>query len=278
MSPSADIIRLPTAARPVSLGMYALPEMSEPLRLWWEGLARHFREAGVERVPDKLDTPDDLISHWLDKDLLFSQTCGFPLTNVLEDRVTLIATPIYDAPGCDGIDYRSMIIVRDDLNIDTLEDLRACDVAINNWDSQSGFNALRAKISTLAEPGERFFDRTMLTTGHGRSIEAVRNGEAHCAAIDGVTFALFERYRPEDIAGLRIIDQTDPSPGLPYITRRDIEDEELDAIRTGLFAALADPQLTVPRADLLLKGAEVVELDTYDKIRQMAVQGKDVVF
>lgn len=257
--------------------MYALPEMEGPLRTWWQGLARHLRHAGVGRVPDRLDEPDDLPVHWLDDDLLFSQTCGYPLTHILDQKVTLIAVPIYDAPGCDGILYRSMIVVRDDLDVASLEDLQQCDVAINNWDSQSGFNALRARIASLATPGERFFARTLITTGHARSIAAVCSGEAHCAAIDGVTLALFQRHRPEVVSRLRILDQTDPAPGLPYITRRDIATDELDALRAGLFAALADPELAAARADLLLTGAALVEWDDYDVIRHMETMGKKVV-
>lgn len=278
MTDSANIIRLPTAARPVSLPMYALPEMTESLHAWWLGLARHLRDAGVERVPDRLDEPTDIQVHWLDKDLLFSQTCGYPLTHMLEHRVALIATPIYDAPGCDGVFYRSMIVVRDELNVAALEDLKSCDVAINNWDSQSGFNALRARISDLATSGERFFGRTMITTSHARSIAAVMSGEAQCASIDGVTLALFQRHRPDAVSGLRVLDQTGPAPGLPYITRKDINPAELEALRTGLFAALADPDLSDVRADLLLKGAQCIDLDAYDAIRQMEAAGTDILF
>ncbi len=277
MSDTATIIRLPSATRPASLPMYILPEMEGAARIWWRGLARHLREAGVERVPDRLDEPDDLLVHWLDDDLLFSQTCGYPLTHVLDQRVSLIATPVYDAPGCDGAMYRSMIVVRDDLHVASLDDLRQCDVAINSWDSQSGFNALRARLVPLTSPGERFFARTLITTSHRRSIAAVRSGEAQCAAIDGVTLALFQRHRPDDIAGLRILDQTDAAPGLPYITRKDIGAEGLDVLRTGLFSALADPALADARADLLLSGAALVEWDAYDIIRDMETAGKEVL-
>jgi len=92
-----------------------------------------------------------------------------------------------------------------------------------------------------------------------------------------VTLALFQRHRPDAVSGLRILDQTDPAPGLPYITRTGISDEELDALRTGLFAALADPELADVRADLLLKGAECIELDAYDTIRQMEKAGSGVL-
>lgn len=277
MSPSADIIRLPTAARPAAMPMYLMPEIEASVHAWWHGLARHLREAGVERVPDKLDTPDDLTAHWLDADLLFSQTCGYPLTHILEDRVTLIAAPIYDAPGCDGMTYCSMIIVRDDLRVSSLADLQHCDVAINGWDSQSGFNALRARVADFAEPGERYFARTLVTAAHARSIRAVRDGEAQCAAIDGVTLALFQKHRPADVAGLRILDQTETAPGLPYITRKDVADDELDAIRSGLFAALADPELADVRSAMLLTGASIVEREDYDIITHMEEKGRDTV-
>lgn len=277
MSPSADIIRLPTAARPAALPMYLLPEVEDAVHAWWLGLARHLREAGVDRVPDRLETPDDLNLHWLDKDLLFSQTCGYPLTHVLEDRVSLIAAPIYEAPGCDGMTYRSMIIVRGDLKVSSLADLQHCDVAINGWDSQSGFNALRARVADFAEPGERYFARTLVTAAHARSIKAVREGEAQCAAIDGVTLALFQKHRPSEVAGLRILDQTEAAPGLPYITRKDVSADELDAIRSGLFAALADPDLAEVRAALLLTGAALVERQDYDAITRMEEKGCDTV-
>jgi ABC-type phosphate/phosphonate transport system substrate-binding protein len=258
--------------------MYVLPEIEGALRTWWQGLARHLRQAGVDRVPNQLDEPDDLPVQWLDGDLLFSQTCGYPLTHALDQRVSLIAAPTYDAPGCHGFQYRSMIVVRDDLPVASLGDLRQCDVAINNWDSQSGFNGLRARIAGLATPGERFFAHTLITTGHARSIAAVCSGEVQCAAIDGVTLALFQRHRPEAVSRLHILDQTDRAPGLPYITRKEIGSDDLNALRTGLFAALADPELADARADLLLSGAALVEWEAYDVIRHMEAKGKEVPF
>jgi len=257
--------------------MYTLPEIGNAADLWWQGLARHLAEAGVNRVPRALEKPTDLLMHWLDVDLLFSQTCGYPLTHLLDQRVALVATPTYDAPGCDGVFYRSMIVVRDDLDATSLEDLHQCDVAINSWDSQSGFNALRARMAGLTVPGEQFFGRTLITTSHARSIAAVCAGEAQCAAVDAVTLALFHRHRPDAVAPLRVLDQTGAAPGLPYITRRDISTEEMDGLRHGLFSALADPALEGARADLLLTGAEILEPGAYDVIHDMENAGKDVI-
>ena len=121
---SLDIISLRDTARPAGMPMYVMPEIENMLNRWWQGLGRHLREAGVKRVPDRLERPDNLTIHWLNKDLLFSQTCGFPLTHILDNNVTLVAVPVYNVPGCEGIMYCSMIIVRNDLQASSLADLR----------------------------------------------------------------------------------------------------------------------------------------------------------
>ena len=276
MITSADVVPFPTTAGLASLPMYTLPEQADTVSAWWRGLGRHMREAGVSRAPEFLTKPDSVMEHWVDDKLLFSQTCGFPLIFLLEDRVRMVATPIYDAPGCDGPTYRSMIIVPDDLDVEGLADLRGLDVAVNERDSQSGFNAFRATVASVAEPGAPFFGRTVMTGAHRDSLRAVQDHSVQCAAIDGVTLALQQRYRPDLMAGVRILCETEPAPGLPFITRGDVSDDELEALRDGLFAALADPELK-PLADKqLLTGAEVLELEDYAVIREMATAGAQV--
>ncbi len=276
MSDTADIVPFPSMAGLASMPMYTLPELESTVADWWRGVARHMRAAGVHQAPEFLTSPGAVLDHWLDEKLVFSQTCGFPLMFLLDDRVRLVATPIYDAPGCDGPTYRSMIIVPEDLDVSTLSDLSSLTVAINGRDSQSGFNAFRALVATVTEPDEKFFDRTIMTGAHSDSIKAVRQRTAHCAAIDGVTFALHQRYRPDAVAGIRILCETEAAPGLPFITSGKTSDDELAAIRDGLFAALADPEL-MPLADKqLLKGAAVLELEDYGVIKEMAAAGAAV--
>ena len=94
-----------------SLPMYDLPEAEEATRTLWHGLAEHLRSTGIPDVPDTLTRQPDVPAHWLSPDLLLSQTCGYPLTHALKGRVRLVATPCYDAPGCQGAEYCSIVVV-----------------------------------------------------------------------------------------------------------------------------------------------------------------------
>lgn len=49
----------------------------------------------------------------LDPQLLFAQTCGYPLMHSLSGKVQLIATPCYDLPGCRGNLHCSWLVVRE---------------------------------------------------------------------------------------------------------------------------------------------------------------------
>src|SRR3546814_17315154 len=98
----------------------------------------------------------DLAALWTAPDLLFSQTCGYPLTHALAGRVTLVATPIYDCPGCDGGRYRSEILVRADDAAGQLADLKGRRAAVNAAASQSGCHALRHAAMDPADEGPFF--------------------------------------------------------------------------------------------------------------------------
>ncbi len=266
MSNSSNILRFPNAPRYASLTMYTFPELEETISRWWRGVAHHMREAGVENVPDFLTTPENLVPHWRSPDLLFSQTCGYPLTTTLKDNVRIIAIPLYEADGCEGSDYSSMIIVHDDLKIENFADLSGHDVAINGYDSHSGYNILKAMVADVASPGEKFFSRTLISYSHAQSILSVRNKEAHCASIDAVTLALIGKYYPDNLKGVRVLCQSPMAPGLPYITRGDCSDEDLMKLQTGLFAALADSDLTPVAEALLIKGATLAQPEEYQRI------------
>ena len=56
----------------------------------WELLRQSLVDAGLQRMPEALTWPDDHHAHWLDSDLLISQTCGYPFTDDLAGKVQLL--------------------------------------------------------------------------------------------------------------------------------------------------------------------------------------------
>ena len=246
------------------ISMYDMPERRAAIDAWWAGLARHWHAAGLGDIPETAHVPVDLYALWLAPDLFIAQTCGYPLTHELRERVTLVATPVYAADGCVGPTYHSVIVVREDSGLHSLDDVAGKVAAINGYDSQSGWNALRHSLIGKGAPA-----RIVETGGHRRSVAAVREGRADVAAIDCVTYANLQAVAPQEVASLRVIARSASAPALPYVTRRDIPPADLQQLRAGLQAALADPALAEARAAMLIAGMEIVPLQAYDRMLEM---------
>ncbi len=251
-----------------SLPMYDLPEVRAATDAWWQGLARAFRREGLVDVPEVLDRRQNYKEVWVSRDLLLSQTCGYPLKHSLDGRVQLVATPCYEVDGCEGPSYCSFVIVGADLPAGHVGDLKGLRCAINGAESQSGCNALRALVAGFSERG-RFFGRVDVSGGHAASIALVASGQADVAAVDCVTHALIARDRPAALAGTRVLCRTASAPGLPYVTRGQADPDLLRRLRAGLERAVADPALTAARDTLLLTGMAVLPLSDYDRITDM---------
>ncbi len=244
--------------------MYVAPSVVvEAQRAFWAFLRDHLQSKGMVGLPDTLD---EILPHheaWLDPRLVLAQTCGFPFVKHLKGRVRLVATPVYEAPGCSGADMCSFIITRERGAPKGLAACRGLRAAINETGSNSGYNLLRAAIAPHAG-GRAFFTDILETGGHLASIEAVRSGEADLAAIDCITYDLLRRHAPERIEGLVILTETPRGPNLPFITRLSASDHEIASLRAALKAAIDAPELADARAILGLKDVVVLEEGAYD--------------
>ena len=251
-----------------SLPMYDLVEVRLATRAWWTGLARAFATAGIEDVPRELSTPAESIAHWQDPKLLFSQTCGRPYTQQLASEVRLVATPCYTASGCEGPRYRSLLLSSETSSKPDLADLRDAKIAVNSFDSQSGWVALCAAVTTRG--GQPDFAETLVTGSHAESIAAVARGDAQLCAVDCVTHALLKTHAPEMVAGVKPVDQSPAAAGLPYITSRTTEVDDVARLRDGLRNALDSRDLASTRDTLLIADCEILDDADYDVIRAMA--------
>lgn len=251
-----------------SLPMYDLDEVRAATDSWWWGLAHAFRREGLIEVPDSLCRPGNYRDCWSRPDLLLSQTCGYPLTHELRGYVTLVATPCYEARGCDGARYSSVIITHIDSLALSLEDLRGTRCAVNSVNSHSGYNALRHALAPFAD-GNSYFNSVAVSGSHLQSVKMVAGGEADVAAIDCVTFALLSRYAPDRVSAVRPLAYTATAPSLPYITSAQTNQDSLDRLKAGLIAACEDARLAECRDALFIKGFSFLAVEGYDCIDQM---------
>jgi len=246
--------------------MYDVPAARTATDRWWRGLARHLRGAGVAAVPESLSR--EPVPAWTDPALLFSQTCGYPLTHALAGRVQLLGTPVYRAPGCHGWRYASALVVSAESTARGLVDLRGGVCAFNAPDSHSGYNVLRRMVAPLAG-GDTFFGGLLETGAHRASIAAVGEGRADLCAVDCVTHALLVRHDPVALHGTRVLDFSPAAPGLPYIAGPSVAGETCRRMCRALDAAVADPGLADVRAALLIEGVETVPTAAYEDIVTM---------
>jgi len=242
-----------TLRRIAALPMYDYPELAASHDALWSAVADRLIAAGIGDAPLHLTRNMGHFDLWRHPRLLLGQGCEYPLARSFADCVRLIATPRYAVPGGEGARYRSAIVVRDQDPVDTLADLRHRRCAVNEPDSNSGMNFLRAAIAPLSG-GDRFFESVVFSGSHRKSAEMVATGRADVAALDCVSFAHFQRLYPSSVANLRVLCWTDSSPSLPFITARATNDTMLQALRSALASVMVDPILTTVREELFLDG------------------------
>jgi ABC-type phosphate/phosphonate transport system substrate-binding protein len=244
--------------------MYDFDELRPVTDALWEAIAARLTDRGIA-APPSLTRGPPLIDLWTDPALLLAQTCGYPLVTGLAGKVALLATPRYDAPGCEGTLYRSAIVVRATDPAATLADLRGRRCAVNNVDSNSGMNLLRAAIAPLADGG-RFFGAIITTGGHAASVRAVAGGDADVAAIDCVTWAHLRHLRPSETRGLRVLGWTSATQGLPLITSLHTDAPTRNALLGALDDVARDPALAPVRSQLRLDGFGTLTLGDYEPV------------
>jgi ABC-type phosphate/phosphonate transport system substrate-binding protein len=255
--------------------MYDLPELGwahDTLSAAFLVRIRNDRNFAAARLPELRERPGELLAFWRDPMLLLSQSCGYPLVTTMRGRLRVVATPCYAAEGCTGALVRSAVVVRTGDPAETLADLRGrATCAINGHDSNSGMNLLRAAVAPLAAGG-RFFRDVLVTGTHVASIRAVADGAADVAGIDCVTWALLARARPSAVAGLRVLDWTTATPGLPLVTSSAMPDAAVASLRAALDAVVLDPALQPAREALLIEKFERLDEKIYDRVTEIEQQ------
>ncbi len=256
-----------------ALPMYNVtPQHAELWRSFLADALTLFAHAGGPRQVRLAEEPyGDLSRLWRRKDLLLSQTCGFPYRVLrLHEAVHLVATPVFDAEGCDGPRYRSAFVVSRSAwqrGAKTLPECFELRAVCNSADSHSGMNALRHAAAAYALEG-RFFSSVLWSGSHLESLGALVDARADIAAIDCVTLALLRDSHPGVLDGLHVIGMSESAPGLPFIASKTLDQEHLPALRDALGKAVEiDPR----RAQALrLRGVAALAAEDYADIEQMA--------
>ncbi len=240
-----------------SLPLYALPEIRSATEALWQGIARHLMQLGLESVPTQLDQPKDVLYHWRRPDILFSQMCSEAFVRQTK-LPTIIATPCYDAPGCDGPYVSSLIIVRQDHLAQSLPELYGSRCVVDRWQSAS-YGTLLSAVAPFHDEG-RFFRDVQISGDHRASLARVGGGEADVCAIDAVLYELIYEYAPALLSQTRVLCRTPPLPAPPFITN---DSQVQPLLLKALQVLLYDLELLDARATLLFQNIRPMNPSAY---------------
>ena len=234
-------------------GMYDMPHAAPANDRLWAAI-----RAELGFGPDHIDRSTDSWTAWQSPDLVLAQTCGLPYRARLFDQVHLVGTPDYGLRDCPQGYYYSYIVRRKGETRNMRELARSGTIAFNEPLSQSGW---AAPVAYLANLGLRPVE-TMQTGAHLASARAVLAGHADYAAIDAITYLMWDHADPQVFAGLEAFTRTEPTPGLPFITSRAVDPKPIAAAVTRAISGLSAED----REILMLKGFVKIPEDTYRAI------------
>ncbi len=248
-----------------SLPMYNLPEMAERNSAFWHALEGELRRDGAWDVAATLAPRRPPVPGEIGPDVLFSQTCGYPLQTIYRGQHQLLGVPTYDAPGCGDATHRAFVIVRDESWFERPEDLRGATFALNSLHSNSGMNLPRLLFARLAG-GKPFFGAVVETGSHPASIARVTAGELDAASVDCLTYVFLQDHRPEVVANLRVLAWTPASPAIPFVTSAATPADRVAALRAALLRLGSDPAHRDLRAALRIRTITPADPDAYARL------------
>ncbi len=249
------------SAPTVSLPMYNLPEMRQVNAAFWTALRIVLAEAGLG-APADLVFERPPVPERIGGEVLFSQTCGYPLETIFRGQAIRLGTPCYDAEGCDGPTHCGVFVVPAASRAHNLRDLAGGVFLLNSRHSNSGMNLPRRALAEIAG-GRSFFAQVIETGSQPGNLDRIARGEADVTAVDCVTYAFWSRDRPAAAGRTAVLARTPPSPAIPFVTSAATPPEMVGILRAALRRVAREERFAAARAGLLIKDIVDVPAERY---------------
>jgi ABC-type phosphate/phosphonate transport system substrate-binding protein len=245
-----------------SLPMYNLPEMRAVNARFWSALRGLLIEAGLCDLPEGLSYERPPVPDRIGPEVLFSQTCGYPLETIFAGQAVRLGTPCYAVPGCDGPTHCGFFIVPTASKAEELRDLQGGVFLLNHRHSNSGMNLPRRRVAEIAS-GRPLFARVVETGSQPGNLDRIARSEADATAVDCVTYAFWCRWRPEAACHVRVLARTPPSPAIPFVTSVATPPTTVERLRAALRVLATEPHYAAARRDMLLDDIHNVPDEAY---------------
>src|SRR3972149_11890923 len=113
--------------------------------------------------------------------------------------------------------YYSLLIVKRDLQVSSLEELRGMTFAFTDPLSNTGRLAPLYQLALRGEAPEAFFSRSIFTYSHDNSIRSVADGIVDAAAVDSLVYDYLPVTEPEMMAKIKVIEKWGPFGINPFV-------------------------------------------------------------
>ena len=204
------------------LPMYDRPELFEAHNKFWQLV--HKQIVGSPEILSRNMSSWDL---WTSPKLFLAQTCSSPYRERLHKITTYVGTADYGLPNCPPGYYNSLIISRKGYEI---SELKNCTFGYNEKISHSGWTAPMAHFRKF-NITPKFLKKT---GSHRASVKSVASGKIDFAAIDAQSWRFIKKYDKFAVK-IRVLDHTNPTPGLPLITSQSgLKENLFQAIRKAI--------------------------------------------
>jgi ABC-type phosphate/phosphonate transport system substrate-binding protein len=225
-----------------NMRMYAVNE--DVLGLWQQFGAWVAQSSGIDLVYLSHDAPQPIDALWDRTDAGLVQMCGWPLYR-RDTAPNILAAPVYDAPHTnDQAVYWTDMVVSADSPWSSLEDSFGGILAWTLESSHSGFNAPRHLLLLhFMQRGRALYRDTVgpVITPRG-AIDAVLEGRADIAPVDGYYHLLLQRHEPQTARKLKTLARTPSVPAPPFVAAHGLETTTVEALRKALLRAGDDLQ------------------------------------
>jgi len=165
--------------------------------------------------------------------------------------------------------YYSYIIVAKDSPITTFAELRGKRFAFTDPLSNTGKLVPTYMLGKLKETPESFFQETIFTKSHDKSIKAVAQGIVDGAAVDSLIWEYLNATNPEFTAKTRILQKSPPFAIPPVTVPANLAPELKAKLKLAFLNAHLDPRGREILQKTKIDKFVVIDDQAYDSVRAM---------
>lgn len=226
----------------------------------------------------------------LDKGIIqIGFVCGFPyIHNFAQGNYDLLAMPVMsmkkgtypDAKGYEDVPrkYYSYTIVRKDSPFKSWTDLKGKSYALNDTNSNSGYNLPRAKLISLGVKDWTYFSNVVVSGSHEESFRLVASGAVDASSVDSLVLDYGREMKDAAALNVRIIEHLGPAGVPPVVISKKADSSIRQPMMNALLAMNTDPEGRKILGKAMMTRFDPPDDRNYDDIRAYEKMAKNADF